>query len=81
MVKTPQIDALPGMTPLGLAPQHGYKAFYNQKQADVYAPSLYAAKLKAIEHFKAPKSRAHMVTVMLCERADGSQVIHSTASL
>lgn len=66
---------------------HGYKAFYNSKTVDVYADSLYGAKLKAIEHFKPRKSQAHMVSVMLCEKdvdpatGKGTQVTHSTASL
>ena len=48
--------------------QYGYKAFYNGKEADIYAPSLYAAKVQAVQHFKAPKSNAHMVHVHLCEK-------------
>ena len=28
--------------------QYGYKAFYNGKEADIYAPSLYAAKVQAV---------------------------------
>ena len=66
---------------------HGYKAFFNSKTADVYADSLYAAKLKAIELFKPRKSQAHMVSVMLCEKdvdpatGKGTQVSHSTAAL
>ena len=66
---------------------HGYKAFFNGKEADVYADSLYGAKLKAIAHFKPRKSQAHMVSVVLCEKdvdpatGKGTQVTHSTASL
>lgn len=64
---------------------HGFKAFYNDKTVDVYADSLYAAKLKAIEHFKPRKSQQHMVSVVLCEKnvdpetGKGTQVSHSTA--
>lgn len=54
---------------------NGYKAFYNRQSVDIHAESLYAAKLKAIEFFKAPKSKAHMISVMLCEK-DGVQVTH-----
>lgn len=66
---------------------HGFKAFYNSKTVDVYAESLYAAKLKAIAHFKPRKSQEHMISVMLCEKdvdpttGKGTQVTHSTASL
>lgn len=59
---------------------NGYKAFYNGKEADIYAESLYAAKLKAIEKFKPPKSKQHMVSVVLCEK-DGETILHSTASV
>ncbi len=55
--------------------KYGYKAFYNGKTADIHADSLYAAKLEAITAFKAPKSKQHMVSVMLCEK-DGQQVTH-----
>lgn len=59
---------------------NGYKAFFNGKTADVYANTLYGAKLKAIEVFKAPKSKAHMVSVMICEK-EGEQVTHSTSGI
>lgn len=55
---------------------NGYKAFYNGKETEIYAESLYAAKLKAVEHFKAPKKKAHMVSVVLCEVGD-RQVVHT----
>ncbi|WP_046869035.1 hypothetical protein [Microvirga massiliensis] len=54
---------------------HGYKAFYNGRQADIRAESLIAAKLKAIAQFKVKKSKEHMVSVHLCE-LDGEQVTH-----
>ena len=55
---------------------HGFVCFYNSKRIEVYAASMYAAKLKAIEQFKAPKSKQHMVSVVLTERPDGSEVTH-----
>lgn len=55
---------------------YGFVCFYNSKRIEVYAPSMYAAKLKAIEQFKAPKSKSHMVSVVLAERPDGSEVVH-----
>ena len=58
----------------------GYIAFYNGKRIEVNADSLYAAKVDAIRVFKVPKSKQHMVSVLLCESGD-KQVIHSTASL
>lgn len=55
--------------------QLGYVAFYNGKRHELYAPSLYAAKLAAVAHFKPPKSKAHMVSVVLAEK-DGQPVVH-----
>ena len=54
---------------------HGYKAFFNSKETDIYANSQYEAKLKAVAFFKPRKSQAHMVHVHLCE-LDGKQVVH-----
>ena len=55
---------------------NGYKAFYNGQETEVHADSSYGASLKAIEHFKPPKSKAHMVSVCLCEK-DNEQVTHT----
>ena len=59
---------------------NGYKAFYNGREIDVYAATLLAAKNQAVAQFKAPKSKAHMVSVALCE-IDGATVTHSTAEI
>jgi hypothetical protein len=52
---------------------HGYIALYNGKQVEIHADSLYAAHLKAVEHFKPPKSKKHLVSTHLVEKA-GEQV-------
>lgn len=54
---------------------NGYKAFYKGKTTEVYAPTSYEAQQQAAKYFKAKKS--YDVTVVLCERSDGSQVIHT----
>lgn len=64
---------------------HGYIGFYNGKQADIYASSLYEAKQKAFSLFKVPKSKQGLLSVHLAEKnTDGSKpgtpVFHSTAS-
>ena len=59
---------------------NGYKAFYSGKEADIYAVNLLQAKVKAIDHFKPPRSKQHMVHVHLCEK-DGETILHSTASV
>lgn len=50
-------------------------AFYNDKQVEITAASSYEAQQKAIEHFKPPKSKRHMVHV---HRAD---VTHKTSEV
>ena len=59
---------------------YGYKAFYNGKTLDIHADSLYAAKQAAISMFRAPRSKQHMVSVVLCEK-DNKPVGVSPASL
>jgi len=56
---------------------NGYKAFYNDKETDIWANDLYEAKQKAIAYFKPKKSKEHMVSVHLCEKANGEQVEHT----
>ena len=59
---------------------NGYIAFYNGKQVEVYANTLYEAKQKAIAEFRVKAKQQHNVHVMLAER-DGQQVVHSTGGL
>lgn len=53
---------------------NGYKAFYKGKTLDVYAPTTYAAQVKAAAMFKASKS--WQVSVVLAEK-DGQPVAHN----
>lgn len=60
----------------------GYVAAYagsGKPKVGIYAPSLYAATVKAREHFKVPKSKIGLVSVMIAERRDGTVVEQSTA--
>lgn len=65
---------------------HGFKCFYDRKSIDVYAESQLAARDKAVAQLKVPKSKVHMVSVVLCEKdvypatGKGTQVLHSTAA-
>lgn len=54
---------------------NGYKAFYRDKQIDVYANTSYEAQQKAAKEFKAKKT--YEVDVYLCEK-DGQDVLQST---
>jgi len=55
----------------------GFVATFNGVSKDVYATSLWDAKVKAVDLFKPRQSQVHKVHVMLAERADGSQVVHT----
>ena len=61
--------------------QHnGYVCFWNGKQCEVYAPSLYTAKELAVKEFQVKagrkKVKSYDVTVVLAEKG-GKQVIHN----
>ena len=60
---------------------NGYKAFYRNKTADVYAETSRAAQLKAAELWKVKPRSVYKISVVLCEREDGSTVTHSGAEL
>lgn len=57
-----------------------YKIYYNRKEHELHASSLYAAKVLACQLLKVPRSKQSMVSVVLCEVA-GKQVEVSTAAL
>lgn len=50
----------------------GYVAFYRGRRTEVWAESLWAAKVAATEFFGATPD-----TVMIAVRSDGSQVVHT----
>ena len=54
---------------------NGYKAYYNGKDTEIFAATLWEAKQKAIAFFKVPKSKHGIVAVVLCEK-EGQQVEH-----
>jgi hypothetical protein len=64
------------MSHLEHLPMNGYVVIFKGKQIDIYADSLYLAKLKAIEKFKPSMKMESMIIVMLAEK-DSKQVIHS----
>lgn len=61
------------------AGKFGYCAFYSDTRthmnADVWADTLLQAKERALAYFKPPKSKQHLVTVMLAEK-NGEPVVH-----
>ena len=56
---------------------NGYIFFYQAKQIEVHADTLYAAKQKALAVFKPAKSKQHLVHGALAE-LDGTPVTHNT---
>lgn len=61
-------------------PLHTYIAYFNGKQLEVQAPTSYQAQQRAAMLWGVGK-RSWKVTVMLARKADGQDVVHSTASL
>lgn len=55
---------------------NGYIALYQDKKLELYADSLYDAKLKAIKELKVPKSKQGLMAVLLAEKA-GAPVMHT----
>ena len=49
----------------------GYVAFYQGKRVEVYAETLYAAHKQVAAQLKVPAKKQHLISVTLCERADG----------
>ena len=56
---------------------NGYLAFYNDKEIEIRAEGLYAAKLEAIKQLKVPKSKQGLLAVMLAEKG-GEPVVHTS---
>lgn len=60
---------------------NGYIGFYNGKRVVVMAKTQLEARDEVAKQLKVPPKKQHMISVVLCERADGSQVVHSTGGL
>jgi len=61
-----------------------YKAFWNGKTTEVEGETSLKARDAALAHFQQgtrQQVKPHMVTVIICERADGRQVSHNPAML
>ena len=54
---------------------NGYRAYYNGKVWDIHADSLYAAKQAAIKIICPPRSKEHMIAIVLCETESGPVLI------
>jgi len=61
-----------------------YSVFYNGKSEQLQADNLLDAKNKAIALFRPPKSKRHMVSVMLAGKIENdseNSILHSGAEL
>jgi len=56
---------------------NGYKCFFRTETMEVYADTTRAAQLKAAKLWRVKPSKVYQVTAMLCEKADGEQVVHA----
>lgn len=54
---------------------NGYVAFYKNKRVEVYADTLYQAKVKAQKLLKVSDNQAWKIAVVLAEK-DGEEVTH-----
>lgn len=55
---------------------NGYKAFYRDKEIEVYAETSYKAQQKAAEELGVKPKNQHQITIALCEK-EGEQVVHA----
>lgn len=55
--------------------ENGYIALYKGKKREVRAATAYAAEQAAAKLFDVPPKQSYKVSVYLCERADGSEVM------
>ena len=60
--------------PAGLC---GYACFYNRQRAEVFAATVLQAQTEAARIFKVKPAKAYQISVNLCQRADGSEVVHT----
>jgi hypothetical protein len=60
---------------------NGYICFYNRQRIEVHAQTSYKAQCEAARLLKVPVKKQHLISVTLCERVDGTQVVHSTSGI
>lgn len=72
-----QVQLIPApAAPTGLC---GYVCFYNRQRIEVYAATSLQAQTEAARILKVKPAKAYQISVNLCHRADGSEVIHTPA--
>jgi hypothetical protein len=56
---------------------NGYVCFYKGKRLEVFAETIYKAECEAAKQLGVKPKNQYQISVNLCERADGTEVIHS----
>ena len=56
---------------------NGYIAIYKGKRIEVRAETAYKAEQEAARLLGVKPNKAYQISVTLCERADGSEVVHT----
>lgn len=59
---------------------NGYIAIYEKRRAEIYAPTLYDAKQRAVTLLNVPHKKRHLIAILLAEK-NGQPVIHNPAIL
>ena len=54
-----------------------YEAFFNRQRTTIEAEGRYAAKQKAVAHFKPRRSQEHMVSVVLVHNGDAPVALNN----
>jgi hypothetical protein len=57
--------------PGGTTQSNGYVCLYGARRFECYATTQYQAFQKALEYFKPPKSKRHLVSAHLAEKGRG----------
>ena len=60
---------------------NGYKAFYDQKVTEVWALTSYDAQKMAQKFWGLHEKKRHMISTVLCVRANGETVPHRACDL
>ena len=56
---------------------NGYVCFYNRQRIEVYAATMLDAHKAVAAKLKVPAKKQYLISVNLCERANGERVIHT----
>jgi hypothetical protein len=59
----------------------GFIGFVKGQRYEVYGPSLLAARTTLARHCKVKPKDEYKINIMVAERPDGSEVVHSTAAI